>query len=61
MYCRPADNTTSCNGTLTGARMYNDHEGRAVSWQNRWNAPTSMASYAYDGEGHRVVSTPTPK
>ncbi len=52
---------TGCAGTPNGqAQLLSyDAKGRMLTWQNAASAPTSTASYAYDGSGQRVQQTVT--
>ena len=57
MTCRAPSTTVTCSGTPSGAVMTYDNQRRLDTWQNTPSNSTSMASYWYDGEGHRVGAT----
>ncbi len=54
MVCRAPTSSTTCAGTLTGATLTYDNEGRLGTWQNTPSSPTTTDSFLYDGEGNRV-------
>jgi RHS repeat-associated protein len=54
MTCRAPTSGQTCSGTLTGAALTYDNEGRLTQWQNAQSSPTSTDSFLYDGEGNRV-------
>jgi len=54
MTCRAPTSSQTCAGTLTGAKLTYDNEGRLTAWQNAQSSPTSTDSFIYDGEGNRV-------
>jgi hypothetical protein len=55
MTCRAPSSSQTCSGTITGAALTYDNEGRLTAWQNAQFSPTSTDSYLYDGEGNRVA------
>jgi RHS repeat-associated protein len=54
MTCRAPTSSQTCSGTLTGAALNYDNEGRLTAWQNAQSGPTSTDNFLYDGEGNRV-------
>ncbi len=54
MTCRAPTSSQTCSGTITGAKLTYDNEGRLKAWQNAQTSPTATESVLYDGEHNRV-------
>jgi hypothetical protein len=58
--CRaPSAVVTFAEGSPTGAVLGYDNEQRLVSWASAPSKPGATATWAFDGEGHRVAQSVT--
>jgi YD repeat-containing protein len=54
MTCRAPTSSQTCAGTLTGAALTYDNEGRLTAWQNAQSGPTATDGFPYDREHNRI-------